>query len=65
MPMNQKIRVVYVTSSRFKQEENKAFLNESRLPDGRRVEEIFEFDIREVPIQETLHVDLSAMVSAE
>lgn len=60
-----KIRVVYVTSSSYKQEENGVFVQECSLPDGRRVDEVFEFEIRPVPIQEILNVDLGVMVSAE
>jgi inosine/xanthosine triphosphate pyrophosphatase family protein len=63
--MASKIRIVYVTSSKFKKEENDAFVHECVLSDGQRVEELFEFDIRPVPIQEILNVDLSVMVSAE
>ncbi len=63
--MKNKISVVYVTSSEFKREENQAFVQECVLTDGRRVNEVFEFDIRPVPIQEILNVELSVMVSAE
>ena len=63
--MKNRIRVVYVTSSRFKKEENEAFLREATLGNGVRVDELFEFDIRPVPIQEILNVDLAVMVSAE
>jgi XTP/dITP diphosphohydrolase len=65
MPTRNKIRVVYVTSSKFKREENEAFLQECMLPDGRRIDGVFEFDIRPVPIQEILNVDLAVMVAAE
>jgi hypothetical protein len=65
MDTRNRIRVVYVTSSKFKKEENEAFLRECVLHDGRRVNDVFEFDIRPVPIQEILNVDLAVMVSAE
>lgn len=65
MPDKHTIRVVYVTSSQFKKEENEVFVNECSLSDGRRVHEAFLFDIRPVPIQEILDVDLYKMVSAE
>lgn len=65
MATNTKIVIAYVTSSKFKREENEVFLRECALPDGRRVEDAFEFDIRPVPIQEILNVDLAVMVSAE
>lgn len=60
-----KIRIVYVTSSSFKREENEIFVERCALEDGSPVGDIFEFDIRPVPIQEILNVDLEAMVSAE
>lgn len=60
-----KITIVYVTSSRFKKEENEIFQRECALEDGRAIRDVFDFDIRPVPIQEILNVDLSVMVSAE
>lgn len=63
--MKNKIRVVYVTSSPFKREENTAFIHECTLKNGARIDDVFDFDIRPVPIQEILNVDLSVMVSAE
>lgn len=65
MATKNRITVVYVTSSQFKKEENAAFLRECVLSDGRRIDDVFEFDIRPVPIQEILNVDLAVMVSAE
>jgi len=65
MARSSKIRVVYVTNSKFKTEENQVFAEECTLPDGRQVKDVFEFDIRPVQIQEILDVDLSVMVSAE
>jgi hypothetical protein len=65
MATPRKIRIVYVTSNKFKREENEAFIRECTLANGARVEDLFEFDIRPVPIQEILNVDLSVMVSAE
>jgi len=65
MATKSRIRIAYVTSSKFKKEENEVFLRECALPDGRRVDDVFEFDIRPVPIQEILNVDLAVMVSAE
>ena len=65
MAIKNRIRVVYVTNSDFKKEENEVFLRECALPDGRRIDDVFEFDIRPVPIQEILDVDLTVMVSAE
>jgi XTP/dITP diphosphohydrolase len=57
-------RVVYVTSSSFKKEENKVFVEHCKV-DGRPVKDLFEFQIREVPILEILEVDLCVMVQAE
>lgn len=65
MATKHRITVVYVTNSKFKKEENEAFLRECVLSDGRRIDDVFEFDIRPVPIQEILNVDLTVMVSAE
>ncbi len=65
MAMKNRIRVVYVTSSKFKKEENEAFIRECSLANGARIGDVFEFDIRPVPIQEILNVDLLVMVSAE
>ncbi len=59
------IKVVYVTSSRFKIEENKVFVDQCKLLDGRPVRDVFEFEIRSVPIKETLEVNLETMVRAE
>lgn len=65
MPKKQKIRIVYVTNSSFKREENAIFEKHCTLEDGKLVREVFEFDIRPVPIQEILNVDLKVMVAAE
>lgn len=65
MSTRSKIRIVYVTSSTFKKEENSVFATECAMDDGTPVRDLFEFDIRPVPIQEILNVDLSVMVSAE
>ena len=65
MVTKQKIRVVYVTSSEYKREENALFVEHCKLGDGKRVQDVFEFDIRPVPIQEILNVDLAVMVQAE
>ena len=42
MATKNKITVVYVTSSEFKKEENETFLRECVLPDGRRINDVFE-----------------------
>lgn len=65
MAKKARIRVIYVTSSKFKKEESEVFLRECVLRDGKRIADVFEFDIRPVPIQEILNVDLAVMVSAE
>src|ERR1017187_4151893 len=65
MATKNRIRIVYVTSSKFKKEENETFLRECSLASGTRINDVFEFDIRPVPIQEILNVDLAVMVSAE
>jgi inosine/xanthosine triphosphate pyrophosphatase family protein len=63
--MADKLRVVYVTSNDFKAEENRVFVAKCHLVDGTPVHEVFEFEIRKVPILETLEVDLAVMVQAE
>jgi|GEM_PF-1075900 len=57
-------KVVYVTSSKFKAEENRVFTEHCKL-DGIPVKDLFEFDIRKIPIVETLEVDLRVMVQSE
>lgn len=60
-----KITVNYVTSSDFKMEENKVFVEHCVLPDGSKVSEHFIFQFRKLPIREMLEVDLVVMVQAE
>ena len=60
-----KTKIVYVTSSDFKKAENAVFAGTCLLTGGQHIKDMFEFDIRTVEIQEILHVDLQAMVSAE
>jgi XTP/dITP diphosphohydrolase len=57
--------VVYVTSSPFKVEENRVFQEVCTMPDGSRVVDHFEFQIRALEIKEVLEVDLNVMVQAE
>ena len=60
-----RIKIVYITKSGFKKDENDVFVRTCTLSNGQRIEDVFEFEIRRVPIQEILNVDLLAMVSAE
>jgi len=60
-----KIRLVYVTSSSYKAEENKLLADRCTLGDGTRVCDRFAFEIRMLPILETLEVELRTMVQAE
>ncbi len=60
-----KHRITYVTSSRFKKQENLEFQKNCTLNNGKTVSEVFEFDIREVSIKETLEVELEKLVIAE
>jgi len=62
---SQKTKVIYVTSSKFKKEENKVFVANCKLSNGKLVRDLFEFEIRPVPILETLEVNLRVMVQAE
>jgi inosine/xanthosine triphosphate pyrophosphatase family protein len=59
------IEIVYVTSSTFKQEENRVFVDHATLSDGTPVREVFTFRIWPVPIKEVLEVDITTMVIAE
>lgn len=65
MSSTNKTKVVFVTSSEFKIKENEVFVAGCNLSDGTSVSDLFEFDIRQVPIKEVLEVDISAMVMAE
>lgn len=65
MSAKQKMKIVYVTSSPFKEEENKAFVANCKLANNAPVKDLFEFEIRKVPITEMLEVDLRVMVQAE
>jgi inosine/xanthosine triphosphate pyrophosphatase family protein len=65
MTVNRKIKVSYVTRNEFKIKENEVFRRCVKLEDGALVDEIFEFDIRRVPIKEVLEIDLREMVAAE
>ena len=58
-------KIVYVTSSKFKQEENKVFQEVCLLPAGRTIKDIFEFEIQEHNIPERLEVKLEDMVMSE
>ncbi len=60
-----KISIHYVTSSRFKRDENKVFCEVSKLNDGRFVCDVFDFHIRESAITEVLEVDLFVLVQNE
>lgn len=60
-----RIRVTYVTSSSFKAQEVPILKTDVILDDGRPVMDIFDFDLRQVQIKETLEVDLFTMVKAE
>lgn len=59
-----KVKVVYVTSSEFKQQENKVFVEHCEV-DGVPVKDEFEFEFRDNKIQEELEADLNVMVQAE
>lgn len=59
------IDVAYVTSSPYKREEIALVQTNCRLSNGRLVNEVFSFTIREVSIKEHLEVDLATLVIAE
>jgi len=58
-------RIVYVTGSSYKQDENAIFVESVSLSDGTPVSDIAEFDIRNVEIKETLEISIAKMVEAE
>ena len=60
-----KRKIVYVTSSKYKMEENEAFMEVAVLRDGAKVKDEFEFEFHAVSVQESLEVDLSVMVKEE
>lgn len=59
------LTIVYVTSSKFKEEECNLIVDHCRLDDGTPVKDVFEFDFRRESIPETLEVDIERMVCAE
>jgi len=65
MAVRPNIHIVYVTSSAYKVEENRLFVEHARLASGEAIASAFEFEIRELPIKEALEVDLTAMVMSE
>lgn len=60
-----KKKIVYVTASSYKIQENEIFTQNGKLRDGKSVKELFEFEIRQVPIKEILEVDIRIMVQEE
>jgi XTP/dITP diphosphohydrolase len=60
-----KTKVVYVTTSEFKAQENEILSRNCSLKDGSRVGEVFEFDVRPIQVKEVLEIDLKTMVMAE
>src|SRR5581483_4694652 len=58
------IRVVYVTSSEYRQRENEIFSAKCTV-DGRPIHDLLSFDIRTVQIKEVLEVDIALMVHQE
>jgi XTP/dITP diphosphohydrolase len=59
------IDVTYVTSSTFKMEENMIFRTQWRLESGEPVDQIFNFELRQVAIAEVLEVSIEKMVRQE
>jgi XTP/dITP diphosphohydrolase len=65
MTANRKTKIVYVTSSNFKVEENRVFVEHCLLEGGTPVRELFDFEIRSVQVKEILEVNLNVMVREE
>jgi XTP/dITP diphosphohydrolase len=63
--MATRFKVAYVTSNKFKIEENRLFTEHVLLPDGVKIGDVCEFEIKDVTIRETLEVDIATMVRAE
>jgi XTP/dITP diphosphohydrolase len=61
----QKTILTYVTSNDFKAQESRVFVDKCLLPGGTRVGDLYQFNIRKVPIPEMLEVDIEKMVRAE
>jgi inosine/xanthosine triphosphate pyrophosphatase family protein len=59
------IRIVYVTTSKFKRDENKILTDECTLSTGNIVGKTFSFQLRNIVVPERLEVDLSELVKAE
>jgi inosine/xanthosine triphosphate pyrophosphatase family protein len=57
--------IVYVTSNPFKKAEIEVLQESAALASGKRVREVFDFEIRHVQIKEVLEVDIREMVKAE
>lgn len=60
-----KIKIVFVTSSEFKKEENGVFREHCRLTDGMFVRDVFDFEIRSFQVPEILEVDIDLMAKHE
>jgi Ham1 family protein len=58
-------RINYVTSSTWKQEENKEFVEHCALQDGTPVRDLFRFTFRPLEVPERLLVSIEDMVRAE
>jgi inosine/xanthosine triphosphate pyrophosphatase family protein len=65
MSAGRKMKIVYVTSNQYKRDENAIFVKTQKLANGALVNDMFEFEIRTVRVQEILHVDIEAMVREE
>lgn len=59
------ININYVTSSNFKREENKVFVDKCILTDGSKIKDHFNFILHELNIPERLEVNLEQMVMHE
>lgn len=58
-------RIVYATKSEFKQHELAEWVTSGTLLDGRAVDEVFHFDVRNIDVKEVLEVDLEEIVRQE
>jgi XTP/dITP diphosphohydrolase len=59
------IRINYVTSNKYKEEEIKVFIEKCNLSDGTPVKSVFDFNLYPNNIHERLEVDIIKMVKYE
>ena len=64
MPLSKR-KIHFVTSSKFKIAENRVFIAKCKLSNGKKVKDLFDFQIDRIKIPEMLEVDIAVMAQAE